>query len=146
MSKKPGDRWAKWDDFYVDNAYVRTPPRLTPAVQLSRNVQLETNPHYTDDRFSEPQTVFGAEVKGLSYDYSDRLWQWDSKKAEAATEIAKQSGHVIRSANWYQVYLSAYFGYEVELVHVVAGVNRSNGYPYAVFGYRQKVAPEATDG
>lgn len=111
---------------------------------LDKDKPLETSPHYTDKRFNNEQTVFGKIPQSgyghdnLHYDYSDRLWQWDYKKAEEAIAKANQSGSVPRSCKYYEAYLSAYFGKDVEIGHIVAGVNRSNGYPYCVFGYKFK--------
>jgi hypothetical protein len=96
---------------------------------------LNTSPHYTDGRFHQPQTVFGQECEGLGYDYSDRLWQWDHDKSEAAAKTANASGAIPKSCRWYEEYLSAYFSRPIEIKHIVAGVNRS-GHPYAVFGYK----------
>jgi hypothetical protein len=39
---------------------------------------------------------------------------------------------------WIQLYLSLYYGKDVELRHVMGGVNVSNGYNYYVYGYRIK--------
>ena len=116
----------------------------------NKDIALQTSPHYTDRRFREPQTIFGQASKSqcghkhLSYDYSDRLWQWDYSKAEEATQMANDSGAVSKSCHWYEVYLSAYFGKAVVVEHILAGVNLSNGYPYAVFGYKD--APTQTIG
>jgi hypothetical protein len=110
----------------------------------NKTVKLHTNPHYTDNRFKEPQTIFGKPAKSpyghshLSYDYSDRLWEWDYDKAEASVEIANKSNVPKGSCLWFEVYLSAYFGYQIELEHIIAGVNHSNGYPYCVYGYKRK--------
>jgi hypothetical protein len=112
-----------------------------PSTNDKRKV-LETQPHYTDDRFSREQTVFGRKPKGsyghehLHYDYSDRLWQWNYEKAKEASAAAQASGHPIRSCLYYEVYLSTYFGKQVEIEHIVAGVDQSTGYPYCAFGYR----------
>jgi hypothetical protein len=99
------------------------------------NSRLEDCPHYSDSRFNKPQTIFGKEEKGLGYDYSDRIWQWNYDKADQATKHAntKQTPH---TANWYQEYLSFYFDKPVILKHILAGVNVSSGYPYLVFGYK----------
>ena len=112
---------------------------------LNKDEPLHTSPHYTDDRFKNEQTVFGEQPKsryghdGLHYDYSDRLWQWDYSKAEKSIEIANASGATPKSCRWYEAYLSAYFDRPIEIKHIVAGVNRSNGYPYCVFGYKDAV-------
>lgn len=47
------------------------------------------HPHYTDERFRHPQTVYGPPGPsgeghpGLTYEYDDRMWEWDRSKAEA---------------------------------------------------------------
>lgn len=106
-------------------------------------------PHYTDSRFYSGQehTVFLAQgytltksrnptVKGANYDYSDRLWQWDYKKAEAARARAIEIVPDTYSARFYETFLRLYYGNEaIELVHIVTGVNVSNGYDYQVYGY-----------
>ena len=103
---------------------------------LNKDAILETTPHYNDKRFEKEQTVFGSEPnngqyghKHLHYDYSDRLWQFDYNKAQKATEIANQGSAAPKSCRWYEAYLSAHFGRSVEIEHIIAGVNRSNGYP-----------------
>lgn len=102
----------------------------------NRNIKLNTSPHYTDSRFDTEQTVFGERTDGLHYDYSDRIVQWDYDKAKEATNAANASGKTKQSASYYDVYLTHYFGKPTRVEHILAGVNRSNGYPYAVFGYR----------
>jgi hypothetical protein len=69
------------------------------------------------------------------YDYSDRLWQWDFDKSKAAIQAANESDAISKTARWYEVYLSSYFGQPVEIKHIIAGVNHSNGCPYRVYGY-----------
>ncbi len=101
-----------------------------------KDVPLHTSPHYTDTRFKTAQTVFGGKCKGIGYDYSDRLWQWDYDKADRATKIANESSAQSKSCHWYEAYLSAYFGRRIEIKHILAGYNISNGQPYCVFGYR----------
>ncbi len=72
-----------------------------------KDIPLQTDPHYSDPRFDEPQTIFGQEESGLHYDYSDRLWQWDYDKAQKATEIANEVVKTRRTCEWYEAYLSA---------------------------------------
>lgn len=110
------------------------PPRPTPI--RDKQATLNTMPHYTDQRFKTAQTVYGAEERGLHYDYSDRLWEWNYDKAEAANKVAQEQGHPIRSCAYYEAYLTAYFGKPTEIKHILAGWNVATGYPYAVFGYR----------
>jgi hypothetical protein len=110
--------------------------KLVYPTTFDKNKALETHPHYTDDRFKKEQTVFGKEEDGIGYDYSDRLREWDYSKAEASVKAANESGATPRTCKWYEAYLSAYFGKPIEIKHIIAGVNRSNGYPYCVFGYK----------
>jgi hypothetical protein len=91
---------------------------------------LNTSPHYTDKRFDRPQTVFGQKCEGLKYDYSDRLWQWDQDKSEAAGQTANASGAIPKSCRWYEEYLSAYFSRPIEIKHILVVLNHSNRCPY----------------
>lgn len=101
-------------------------------------------PHYTDSYYSQPRTVWVAEgykrnqthdtIKGASYDYSDRLWQWDWNKADTVTKAIE--GLDRRSPAFIQEFLRRYFDKpSLVLVHVMAGFNVGNGYPYQVYGY-----------
>ncbi len=117
-----------------------------PLTTLDRHAQLKLHPHYSDDRFRKERTVFGHEPtdsfghKGLTYNYSDRLVQWDATKHGAAWSKAQESKAPRDSALFLEAYLSAYYSKPIEVVHVVAGVNHSNGYPYWVVGWREAVA------
>ena len=131
------------DDFLVtDGLWLR--PRLVESLTtLSKCAQLTLHPHYTDDRFRKERTVFGREPKnsaghkGLTYSYSDRLVQWNSDKSAEAWSKAQESKAPRDSALFLEAYLSAYYSGPVEVIHVVAGVNHSNGYPYWVVGWRE---------
>lgn len=109
-------------------------------------------PHYTDRRFTERSggmTVFLAEgkkihkehdtdfVEGASYEYSDRLAQWHGNdKCDEASQKAKAVAGSADSAQYYEEYLRALLNNpKLELVHIVSGVNRSNGWDYRVYGY-----------
>jgi hypothetical protein len=97
---------------------------------------VNTTPHYTDSRFKRPQTVWGCEEDGLGYDYNDRIWQWNWNKAKAAAKHADETAKP-RTAWWHQEFLCFFFDKPIELKHILAGVNLSNGYPYCVYGYRE---------
>lgn len=80
---------------------------------------------------------FGADsVDGCSYDYDDRIGGWYThEEREAAWEAAKEK-HQLRTAAFIQEYLRIlYKEPTLTIIHIVAGVNHSNGYPYNVFGY-----------
>ena len=93
------------------------------------------------------KTVFGNDDpsgeghEGLHYVYSDRLKEWDYSADRRARVTADNSGALRKTAAWYDAYLSAYFGKPCEVRHIAAGVNRSNGFPVAVFGYIE-IAPK----
>ena len=117
------------------NAFKRANRPVYFAQQDPAEPLSDLLPHYTDSRFRDEQTIFGAPADDLSYDYSDRLHQWyGHEKMAAAQAAAEASGHAKHSAAWLSVWASHAHGYEVLVKHVVAGVNRSNGYPYFVLG------------
>jgi len=103
-----------------------------------KNTPLNVFPHYSDKRFKTAQDIFGKETSDLNYEYSDRLVQRDYDLSRLAMEIADNSKHPKYSANYYEVYLTEYFGEPVEVKNIKAGVNLSNGYPYLVFGFKLK--------
>lgn len=125
----------------------------------SLDVPLNTCPHYTDSRYRVEQTEFCSEpeklvrrydflvIDSLHYDYSDRLWEWDRPKMKAALTHANTALDVSdldwqkkATARYIQEVLRFYHDKpELELVHVVAGVNRGNGYPYLIYGTRTRV-------
>jgi hypothetical protein len=103
-------------------------------------------PHYTDEYYREARTVWIADgykpndaygaIRGIEYNYSDRIWQWDWNKADG---LYKSIDSTLdrRSPAFLQEFLRQYFDKpELELVHVMAGFNVSNGYPYQVYGYK----------
>ena len=103
------------------------------------------NPHYSDHRFlhgvhtvfvrggytlSESEIHSGGIVEGANYVYSDRMYNriaWDETLAEEPrTNIAA----------FMQTYLQkAMKEPGLTLVHVLTGVNISNGHPYRVYGF-----------
>lgn len=110
----------------------------------------DLHPHYSDGRFSRSaQTVFVAQghttvlqhgtemVDGAHYNYSDRLFEhFHGEQYDGAWEAAKSSGFQKDSAAYIEAFLRNLFKNEdIKLVHIVSGVNHSNGYPYQVYGY-----------
>lgn len=108
-------------------------------------------PLYTNPASKKPQTIYlghGIETGGnygngtvpdASYDYDNHIFSWFSKEElDEATKAAKEAGFKPRSAGYVEVYLrTLYKDPSLELVHIIAGVNRSNGCPYRVYGYKR---------
>lgn len=112
---------------------------------LSKEPIANLTPHYTDSRFRDAQTVWIANgrkakghsgtIPGIIYNYSDRLWQWDWHKCD---EVSKSIDTSLdrRSPAYIQEFLRKVLNRpKLELLHVMAGFNVSNGYPYQVYGY-----------
>lgn len=108
------------------------------------------HPHYTNPNFKEGvQAVFldsrfqeGRQgIDGAAYDYSDRFCGWfESKDIEEAWQAAKRLAMAgefeIDSAGYFEAWLQSLFKDPgLKLVHILTGVNMSNGYPYMVYGY-----------
>lgn len=106
----------------------------------SKTAQLEYA-HYTDDRFKRAQLVYLGcspdELKSLSWDYSDRIYQWDYQKANDAAAIASKS-HQSRTAAWAEAFVAHCYDDKVELKAIATGFNLSDGYDYFVYGYTTK--------
>ncbi|MEX2369231.1 MAG: hypothetical protein WD552_02480 [Candidatus Paceibacterota bacterium] len=112
----------------------------------------DLDPHYTDKRFDNPQTIFldpGFEteerfradvVKGAEYVYSDRLVQWHSiDKCNQALANAKAVEGEESTPKLYETYLQILMDKpNLRLIHIISGVNVGNGYPYRVYGYIQE--------
>ena len=104
-----------------------------PQVLTDKKAKIRTFMHYSDpEARGDPVTVFGAAKKGLFYNYDDRLYgdKW-REGCKLASERAKPD-----TAEWFEHALNHFHESEdVNLQHVLLGVNRSNGYHYLVFGY-----------
>lgn len=92
--------------------------------------------HYSNPHWNKEQTVWGQKVNGLHYDYSDRLFQWDYKKADESFKKATEEHGPKLTPKKIQTYLSLYHDKPVEIKHILAGVNQSSGYPYWCYGYK----------
>ncbi len=127
----------------------------------SLDAVINTSPHYSDSLYEKERTEFCSEpeklieingalmIEGIQYEYSDRLFEWDSKKMKESLKRADMSLSVLSSdlssewkkrstARYIREVLRFYYGDpELEIVHVVAGVNHGNGYPYLVYGTRR---------
>lgn len=72
--------------------------------------------------------------------YSDRLYQWDSKKYDkCCEEIFGNHGQYFDDRNPKDInkFLNMYLGKEVKLTAVLQGCNRSTGYPFWKFVYEE---------
>lgn len=70
--------------------------------------------------------------------YSDRLWEWDSKKYnECCQEVWNNHGQYFynREPEDIERFLSKYFRRNIKLTVILEGCNVSNGYPVWVFYY-----------
>lgn len=110
------------------------------------------NPHYSDRYFTDKsggRTIFLApglvtveeygvdKVDGLEYNYSDRIAQWVGHEAmDRATKTAcAVLGSEAVTAHYYEIMLqNAYQNPQVELQHIIAGVNLDSGYSFRIFG------------
>ncbi len=117
---------------------------MTIVVNSKRQRIANLNPHYTNERFRKPQTVFllrgrypqDGYVPHAEYNYSDRIWQWDWDKCDKAREAVNAKGLDGNTAAWHEAWLRIVLDdSKLNLVHILAGVNLSNGYPYHVYGY-----------
>ncbi len=94
--------------------------------------------HYSDPAFSQQggATIFGKKVEGAALDYADRLRQWDREKYEAAWETAVEACGKKNTARRIEKYLQEYYGNQtLELVAIISGTRRDNGYPWFAYGY-----------
>lgn len=111
------------------------PEEFVWPTTFDKNAILHVDPQYTDPRFDKEQSIFGKPSKYLNYEYSDRLWEWDYNKAEKAGKHATSLGITRKTCAWYEAYLSFYYDKPIEIKNIIAGVNKSNGYSYLVFGF-----------
>ncbi|MGI9027704.1 MAG: hypothetical protein ACR2FM_02575 [Candidatus Saccharimonadales bacterium] len=112
-------------------------------------------PHYSNPAFDTQQTVFldahsrttraygSDEVDGAEYWYSDRI-PADYDKLQEAAEVAERELGTKSTPRFFETKLRlAVEDPELQLVHLVTGVNHSNGYPYHVYGVMRGQVPEA---
>lgn len=127
-------------------------------IERDKTKQIQSHlfsPHYTNESFRRMKTVFLAkgyktklvrgydtvECKGIEYNYDDRIRQWDWENAQACWEQIKTTYTAYNSAEVHEQYLRLYFDDPtLQLVHIMTGVNWSNGYYYRVYGYTRNNA------
>ena len=72
--------------------------------------------------------------------WSDRLWEWDSKKYnEICQKVWGNTGQMFydRKPKEIEQFLSLYYGEKIILTAIEQETNASNGYPYWIFYYRK---------
>jgi hypothetical protein len=122
-------------------------PRV-PTANYNMDSYLDTYTNYTSPRSQDDRTIWGRAETDLHYDYDDRIVQWDYDRHKAATahadeEVPLTTHH--RTAAWFQAYLRHFYDKPVVLRHIMAGCNRSNGFPYLVFGTRWPEEPRTEE-
>lgn len=120
---------------YLNCNFERVVHNRMPTV-LDMDVPLDDFTHYSRPDARDCRTIFGRKDDSLSYVYDDRLQMWDYTKDQDAkvyaATVAKKS-----TARYYQEFLQHYYGKPVELKHIMAGCNVSNGFGYLVFGFKE---------
>ena len=118
-----------------------------PYCQITEDPLNNLSPHYSDNNFKKPQTLWTKNINKLkkendvvcydkaSYVYSDRLYQYDYDKTTSSFEKAKEEFKV-NTPKYFESFLRHYYDdNKLELVHILSGFNLSNGYPYLVYGF-----------
>ena len=128
------------DEFYKDVKKMQRKPRFDRSKTSYRTNPAESipdyefAPHYT--RGYDEVCVFGAVVDWLHFDYSDRLNQYDRRRSGVCWRRSARKGEPKYTANRISRYLSYYFNRPTVCKCIVAGVNRSDGWDYRVYGYQ----------
>lgn len=138
------------------------PPDEQYGTTMDRKAVLHTDPHYTDQRFNNVQTIFGRcpeDATGLMSNFSDRLQYRDGgedwERAQIALdgyakakseETGMEEEDVKRTAEAIEFMLSVFWKRPVDLVQLMAGCNKANGHSYLVYRYRwREEEPEEAD-
>lgn len=122
----------------VDKKKVEISPEILDREWTNdKNAKFHSRVNYLDRRFKTERTVFGRDSKDLEYIYSDQLYVFDSKpeviafRSKSENEMPQKT-----TAAWYEKYLQACYEQPVELVHIIGGCNKSDGYSYLIFGIK----------
>jgi hypothetical protein len=125
-----------WDDIPFEDLVKRMQRSSEPPVNKSWNKKLPY-PHYSDRSWDTAQVMFGKEEKGLTWEYSDRLWQWDHKKSQESYSMAGET-HGLHTPAYYQEYLRLFYDdAKLQLKCIKGGTNSSSGFAYYVFGFKR---------
>lgn len=99
--------------------------------------QDKANWPYSYDRFVIWKGAWSKTDRAV---YSDRLYQWDSKKYnECCKQVWPNSVDFFSQKAPLDIerFLSLYFGQQIKLTGIEEGCNVSNGYPYWIFYYKE---------
>lgn len=120
------------NNVHFDNTGMASLQKDWRYATTDKNEEFPTFLHYNEPDISE-RTVFGAAKDGLFYNYSDRL---GGDKWHEGLRLAKEQGKKPKTAAYFEVALNHFHSStDVDLQHVILGVNRSNGFSYLIFGY-----------
>ena len=144
FKRKSEDELFFYDDFGVSaHGGMR---RSEYSGTFNLDAILDTYTNWNSSQADRERTIFGRKEEGLFYNYSDRLDEWDYEKGKRAREYAAELGADHRTGRYMTAMLSYFHdGAVVELRHVIAGCNRSNGYPYLIYGYKYKADTSDAD-
>lgn len=141
MNKKIRRQLEEWEMMFERDGFATLKRVLIPVQSNPTATIKDLRPHYTNEAFKSPQTVYLAAgykltpeyVKGAFYNYSDRL-PYEGREEAWKVANAQHSDH--NCAAWAETYLRALLNKpNLKLVHILAGFNVSNGFDYQVYGY-----------
>lgn len=140
--KKKPDQWTRLMEEYGFINFESVLAKV--AVQSDPNASIRyLRPHYTNEAFRSPQTVYLAKghklspeyVKGAEYFYSDHLHRQYYEGVSESRKEAREKFPTSDSAAQEEAYLRALMEKpNLRLVHIMAGFNVSNGFDYQVYG------------
>lgn len=132
------------------NRYIFNEPVLEPIQDKDEIIPEKLLlPHYSDSYFSDrnlgvyldpgyttsPNPYGGTdEVQEAKYFYNDRLPVDYDKLHRVAEEVERELGTKSTARYFENMLQSALEEPELQLVHLITGVNRGNGFPYHVYG------------
>lgn len=92
--------------------------------------------HWKDPLSKTEQTVFGTAQPGLTYEYYDRLNDFNPKKFGEAFKNADKSKHLRWSPLWFSKLMTDFNGYPTQVEHIKTSCNAASGNRIYVVGYR----------
>lgn len=126
---------------------------IDQIVYVEQDKKVSISPRFLIPNESDPlfrgngQTVFLAQgyntvssygrdtVDGATYEFSERLYKRDIETSDKAWREVSEN-FLEGSAAIYEDYLRKYFNNpNLELVHIITGINPASGFPYQVYGF-----------